>query len=150
VQEPTFDRQRLGTFLLGGVAGILAGLILAPRSGRETRGAIFERAAETRERGRERYFETRERVSERFSEARERRPGERRERPEPPVAEPRMTGAAREVPREPDVLRGVPDEEEGGEVFEEQLPSRPEELRRKVRETRERLRERRGGEEDHA
>src|SRR3712207_9445170 len=65
------DKQRLRTFLLGTAAGILAGILLAPRSGRELRGSVIERAGEARERGRETLFEARERMQERLSEARE-------------------------------------------------------------------------------
>src|SRR5919202_4623764 len=76
--KKVLDKQRLRTFLLGGAAGILAGILLAPRSGRELRGSIMERAEEARERGRETLFEAQERMQERLSEAREatpRRPG---------------------------------------------------------------------------
>ena len=65
------DKRRLRTFLLGGAAGILAGIFLAPRSGRELRGSIMERAGEARERGRETLFEAQERMQERLAEARE-------------------------------------------------------------------------------
>ena len=68
------DKQRLTTFVLGGVAGALAGILLAPKSGRELRGSIASRAEEARERGRETYFEAQERVQERFAESRERPP----------------------------------------------------------------------------
>jgi gas vesicle protein len=120
------DKQLLRTFLLGGAAGILAGILLAPRSGRELRGTIMERAEEARERGRESLFEAQERMQERLAEARgtsPRRPG---------FAE----DATPDTPRQHrlrDVSRGV-DEGESAE--------RSEELRRKVRETRARLKER--------
>lgn len=65
------NKQRLGTFVLGGIAGALAGILFAPRSGKEIRGSISSRAGEARERGRETYFETQERVQERVSKARE-------------------------------------------------------------------------------
>lgn len=61
------DRQKLGTFVLGGVAGAVAGILAAPRSGRETRGSILNRAGEARERSREGYFEASERARERRS-----------------------------------------------------------------------------------
>src|SRR5919112_5574883 len=70
-QTRVLDKQRLRTFLLGGAAGILAGILLAPRSGKEMRGSVAERAGEARERGRETLFEARERMQERLSEARE-------------------------------------------------------------------------------
>src|SRR3712207_8870234 len=78
VGKKVLDKQRLRTFLLGGAAGILAGILLAPRSGRELRGSIADRAGEARERSRETYFEAQERMRERLAEAHE---GSRR-RPE--------------------------------------------------------------------
>src|SRR5215210_8063527 len=70
-QTKVLDKQRLKSFLLGGAAGILAGILLAPRSGRELRGSIRDRAGEARERSRESLFEAQERMQERLSEARE-------------------------------------------------------------------------------
>ena len=116
------DKQRLRSFLLGGVAGILAGILLAPRSGRELRGSVMERAGEARERGRESLFEARERMQERLSEARE---GSQ----QGPSSGPHPEDTA---PRRPH-LRDV-SSEVAGEPAE-----RSEELRRKVRETRDRL-----------
>lgn len=115
------DKQRLRTFLLGGAAGILAGIFLAPRSGRELRGSIRERAGEVRERGRETLFETQERMQERLAEARE--------------ASPRPPDAGDVAPGTQPLLRDV--SRDAGE--------RSEELRRKVRETRARLKERLDG-----
>ena len=66
------DKQKLGTFVLGGLTGVLAGILFAPKSGRELRGNISSRAGETRERGRETYFDAQERMQERVAEARER------------------------------------------------------------------------------
>jgi gas vesicle protein len=129
------DRARLRTFLLGGAAGLLAGILVAPRSGRELRGSLADRAGEARERGRESYFEAREGVRERRAAARE---GTR-----PPGPAPRSPSeeTTTEVPRPRlrDVSSGVEDPiedpiEDPGEA------ERSEELRRKVRETRERLR----------
>ena len=120
------DRQLLRTFLLGGAAGILAGILLAPRSGRELRGSVMERAGEARERGRETLFETRERVQERLSEARE------GPRPDPSGAPPEDAAATRRSHLR-DVSRGVEEEPAGRDA------ERSEELRRKVRETRARL-----------
>ncbi len=105
------DKQLLRTFLLGGAAGILAGILLAPRSGRELRGSVMERAGEARERSRETLFEARERMQERLSEARE----------GPHGSPPGPSG-----PR--------PEDEPAGREAE-----KSEELRRKVRETRARL-----------
>src|SRR3712207_5471893 len=68
------DKQRLTTFVLGGAAGALAGILLAPKSGREFRGSIASRAGEARERGRETYFEAQERMQERLARAREHSP----------------------------------------------------------------------------
>jgi gas vesicle protein len=136
------DRQRLRTFLLGGVAGVLAGILLAPRSGKELRGSIAERAGEARERSRETYFEAQERMRERLAETRE----GSRPRPEDPGA----AGLSPEVetpvvphkPRLRDVSRDVVEEpgEDTGPGAE-----RSEELRRKVQETRARLKERLDG-----
>src|SRR5215216_5336233 len=80
-QTKMLDKQRLRTFLLGGAAGILAGIFLAPRSGKELRGSIMERAGEAREKGRETLFEAQERMQERLAEAREAPPGEPRSSP---------------------------------------------------------------------
>jgi gas vesicle protein len=120
-QTRVLDKQRLRTFLLGGAAGILAGIFLAPRSGRELRGSIRERAGEVRERGRETLFETQERMQERLAEARE--------------ASPRPPDAGDVAPGTQPLLRDV--SRDAGE--------RSEELRRKVRETRARLKERLDG-----
>ncbi len=151
------DKQRLRTFLLGGAAGILAGILLAPRSGRELRGSIADRAGEARERSRETYFEAQERMRERLAEARE---GSRR-RPEDtdlttagaagPSPE-EETPASQRRPQLRDVSRDVARGEPGGEPEEETTAERSEELRKKVRETRARLTERldgsRGEQED--
>ena len=129
------DRARLRTFLLGGAAGLLAGVLIAPRSGRELRGSLTDRAGEARERGRESFFETREEMRERRSALLDRRgrPADppRQAAPEPPpVAAPRL----RDVSHDPDVTVEAP--VEGPATGAE----RSEELRKKVRETRERLR----------
>ena len=129
------DKQRLRTFVLGGAVGALVGILLAPRSGRELRGSLANRAGEARERGRERYFGAQEQMRDRLAEARE---GSRRPRPDiadlgapPPPEEETETPR----PRLRDVSKGVVgDAEETADV------ERSEELRRKVRETRERLR----------
>lgn len=132
------DKGRLRTFLLGGAAGLLAGVLLAPRSGKELRGSLADRAGEARERGRESYFEAQEGMRERMAASRE----GRGPRPDPePEAFP-MTPAG---PHLRDVSSGVEPEGFGGEA------ERSEELRKKVRETRERLRGRRdleGGPEE--
>ena len=129
------DRARLRTFLLGGAAGLLAGVLIAPRSGRELRGSLTDRAGEARERGRESFFETREEMRERRSALLDRRgraaDPPRQAAPEPPpVAAPRL----RDVSHDPDATVEAPTE--GPATGAE----RSEELRRKVRETRERLR----------
>ena len=130
------DKQRLRTFLLGGVAGVLAGIFLAPRSGKELRGSIAERAGEARERGRETLFEAQERMQERLAKAREAPP----QRPEAAeFSDPRPEDAAPDQPQRP-VLRDVSRDEPAGQSAE-----RSEELRRKVRETRARLKERLDG-----
>jgi gas vesicle protein len=133
------DKQRLRTFLLGGMAGVLAGILLAPRSGRELRGSLANRAGEARERGRETYFDAQEQMRERLAEVRE---GARRTpdaTPETedtyPLDEETAAGAPR--PHLRDVSHGVDARatDDAGREAE-----RSEELRRKVRETRERLR----------
>ena len=126
------DKQRLRSFLLGGAAGILAGILLAPRSGRELRGSIRDRAGEARERSRESLFEAQERMQERISEARE---GPDRRPETEPTADVGPTEAAPSRPFLRDVSQDAgPEETPGGGA------ERSEELRRKVRETRARLR----------
>jgi len=130
------DKQRLKSFLLGGAAGILAGILLAPRSGRELRGSIRDRAGEARERSRESLFEAQERMQERLSEARE--DTDRRPETEPTAGVGR-TEATTTPPSRPflrDVSQDASPEEIPGRDAE-----RSEELQRKVRETRARLRE---------
>jgi gas vesicle protein len=133
------DRARLRTFLLGGAAGLLAGVLIAPRSGRELRGSLTDRAGEARERGRESFFETREEMRERRSALLDRRgrPADppRQSAPEaPPVAAPRL----RDVSHDPDATVEAPAEDPVEELATG--AERSEELRKKVRETRERLR----------
>lgn len=143
------DRERLRTFLLGGAVGALAGILLAPRTGRELRGSIANRAGEARERGRETYFETQERVQERIAEARE---GSRRREGTAPEGD-ATVGVRADEPAAPSgrtyappgraPLRDVSRDVHEGERREEPVSDeRSEELRRKVRETRARLRER--------
>jgi gas vesicle protein len=128
------DRQRLRTFVLGGAVGALVGLLLAPRSGKELRGSLANRAGEASERGRETYFDAQEQMRERLAEVRE----GSRQRPE--VVDlgdsPASGGAEAQRPYLRDVSRDV--EPEAGEEITD--AERSEQLRRKVRETRERLR----------
>lgn len=161
------DKQRIRTFLIGGAAGIVAGILLAPRSGRELRGSISNRAGEARERGRERYFDMGERVQERISRARDRSPGGSPsddevdfenaatvgESPAPGGEWPPLRDVSRDAPSAPpeaDPFADVDATDEGG--IDEAPASRSEELRRKVQETRARLDEKRGetveGEDD--
>ena len=141
------DKQRLRTFLLGGAAGLLAGILIAPRSGRELRGSLADRAGGARERGRESFFDAQEQMRERLAERREGRRREPHVPEEDPViaAEETETGRPylRDVSR--DVPRGAADEAAGPEEFGRDA-ERSEELRRKVRETRERLRGRKDDE----
>ncbi len=147
------DKQKIGTFVLGGVVGALAGVVLAPKSGKELRGSIANRAGEARERSRETYFEAQERVQERFAETRERTSRREGHRPvravgdslprfnspdaepliESPVESPPasfpLRGVSRDAPQE--VIRPVSEEKPD-----------PEKLRRKIQETRSRLRAR--------
>lgn len=143
------DRQKLGkagTFILGGVAGAVAGILIAPRSGRELRGAMSSRAGEARERGREGYFEARERARERVAGMREPRPADEdtAEMSLGPLGDtsPGEPPPDEAVP-EPPGLRAVPREDEPQEP--EETPEEdhdPEALRRRIRQTRERLRRR--------
>jgi gas vesicle protein len=135
------DKQRLRTFVLGGAVGALVGILLAPRSGRELRGSLANRAGEARERSRERYFGAQEQMRDRLAEARE---GSRKPRPD--VANLGGTPPAEEDPEMPRPrLRDVSKDVVGGDE-ESTDEERSEELRRKVKETRERLRGREGGE----
>ena len=132
------DRGRLRTFLLGGAAGVLAGVLLAPRSGRELRGSLSDRAGEARERGRESFFERREGMRERRAALFEGRgrPSARQDTPEEEAPRSHL----REVSVDPE---GPDPGPVGGPATEAE---RSEELRRKVRETRERLRGKQGPE----
>ncbi len=136
------DKQRLRTFLLGGAIGALAGVLLAPRSGRELRSNITNRAGEARERGRETYFETSERLQERLAETRE----GPFNHPEP---EPEASVGPAIPPEEPATFTERPKlREVSSEGYkEEHSDAKPDELRRKVQETRARLRERLEGPE---
>ena len=135
------DKQRLRTFVLGGAVGALVGVLLAPRSGKELRGSLANKAGEARERGRETYFEAQEQMRDRLAEVREgsrQRPtsvdlGGSSPETETRVSRPYLRDVSRDV-------AGVDAADETPEV------ERSEELRRKVRETRERLRGREGGE----
>ena len=125
------NRQRLRTFVLGGAVGALVGILLAPRSGKELRGSLANRAGEARERGRETYFGAQEQLRERLAEVRE----GSRQRPEVVDlgnSSPASGGAGAQRPYLRDVSRDVESETADAK--------RSEELRRKVRETRERLR----------
>ena len=140
------DKQKLRTFVLGGIAGALAGVLLAPRSGKELRGSISNRAGEARERGRETYFEAQERMQERFSGAREHIPRETGPARESVVEKlPRLSSDIEEVSPEPPLLRDVSRDMPRPSSGED-----PEELRRRIQETRLRLRARlgEGGAED--
>src|ERR671916_1761238 len=77
-ETKVLDRQRLRTFVLGGAVGALVGILLAPRSGKELRGSLANRAGEARERGRETYFEAQERMAEHFADRSARVPREER------------------------------------------------------------------------
>ncbi len=129
------NRQRLRTFVLGGAVGALVGILLAPRSGKELRGSLANRAGEARERGRETYFDAQEQMRERLAEAREGSRG-RSEGVDLGGSSPASAGTSRPYLR--DVSRDV-----GSESLEETSgpeAERSDELRRKVRETREKLR----------
>jgi gas vesicle protein len=127
------DRQRLRTFVLGGAVGAILGVLLAPRSGKELRGSLANRAGEARERGRETYFDAQEQMRERLAEVRE-GPRGRPEAVDLGDSSPASGKAGAKRPYLRDVSRDV-----GSEALDEGA-ERSEELRRKVRETRERLR----------
>jgi gas vesicle protein len=127
------DRQRLRTFVLGGAVGALVGILLAPRSGKELRGSLANRAGEARERGRETYFDAQEQMRERLAEVRE---GSRQR---PDVVDLGDTSPASGGAQRP-YLRDVSLDVEPEAVEEIADAERSEQLRRKVRETRERLR----------
>ncbi len=133
------DRQRLRTFVLGGAVGALVGILLAPRSGKELRGSLANRAGEARERSRESYFEAQEQMRERLADLRE----GSRERPEVVDLGASSSSSSWETPGPylRDVSRDLESEEESSSPDAE----RSEELRRKVRETRERLRGQKDG-----
>jgi gas vesicle protein len=138
------DKQRLRTLVLGGAIGALAGILLAPKSGKELRGSIASRTGEARERSRETYFEAQERMRERVSRARERPFSSREIRTGEASAEGLPTLGAGvpepildpETPVEPPPLRDVSWEAPSWPASGED----PEELRRRIRETRSRLR----------
>ena len=143
------DRSKLRTFALGGLVGLAAGILMSPRSGKELRGSIANHAGEARERGRETYFEAQERVQERFAEARERAPRGEEDRPirtvgdslpklDPSDTEP-LIEASPASPTLRDVSRDAP--QEVTPPASEEEPD-PEEIRRKIQETRSRLRAR--------
>ena len=135
------DKQKLSTFVLGGVAGALAGILLAPRSGRELRGAMASRAGEARERGRESYFEARERARERAAEVRE--PSLRDEELDitvGPPSDPEPVEPPPVFPSPAPQLRDVSDEDSVDVQVPHEADS--EELRRRIQETRSRLRAR--------
>ena len=107
------------------------GILLAPRSGKELRGSLANKAGEARERGRETYFDAQEQMRERLAEVREGSRG----RPEV-VDLGDSSPSSREAQRP--YLRDVSRDVEPEAV--EEIAERSEQLRRKVRETRERLR----------
>ena len=139
------DKQRLRTFVLGGIAGALAGILLAPKSGKELRGSIASRAGETRERGQETYFEVQERMRERIAEARERPPqgSETRFEGEDFLDPSRKLGPEMPDPRLPvegDPAGTLPDPISLRDVSRDVAGEDPEELQRRIQETRSRLR----------
>jgi len=149
------DRQRVRTFLLGGLAGVVAGLLFAPRSGRETRGSLYTGAGTARERGRETLFETRERLEERLAARRYRlpeggrapvtpraaAPGGAQAPDDPQAAPPEIHPHLREVPPRGDPAAGEGVAAAQGETMPNEAAD-PEELRRRISQTRSRLRER--------
>jgi gas vesicle protein len=146
------DKQKLTTFVLGGIAGALAGILLAPKSGKELRGSMAARAGEARERGRETYFEAQERMQERLAESREHQPRPKNIRPE--QASEAVSALGSETAPEPVLGPESPSEAPPGprplRDVSWDVSSRPaagedpdsQEIRRKIQETRSRLRSR--------
>ena len=137
------DKQKVGTFVLGGVAGALAGILLAPRSGRELRGSIASRAGEARERSRESYFEARERARERAAQVRDVPPAREEELDLTvgPASEPEPVEPPPVFPSAAPSLRDVSDDEPT-DVEAPPAEGNPEDIRRRIQETRSRLRSR--------
>ena len=132
-ETKVLDRQRLRTFVLGGAVGALVGILLAPRSGKELRGSLANRAGEARERGRETYFDAQEQMREHLAEVRE----GSRQRPEVVDLGDSSPASGKAEVRRP-YLRDVSRDVEPESV--EEIAERSEQLRRKVKQTRERLR----------
>ena len=132
-ETKVLDRQRLRTFVLGGAVGALVGILLAPRSGKELRGSLANRAGEARERGRATYFDAQEQMRERLAEVRE----GSRQRPEVVDLGDSSPASGKAEVRRP-YLRDVSRDVEPESV--EEIAERSEQLRRKVKQTRERLR----------
>jgi gas vesicle protein len=132
-ETKVLNRQRLRTFVLGGAVGALVGILLAPRSGKELRGSLANRAGEARERGRETYFDAQEQMRERLAEVRE----GSRQRPEVVDLGDSSPASGKAEVRRP-YLRDVSRDVEPESV--EEIAERSEQLRRKVKQTRERLR----------
>ena len=131
------DRARLRTFLLGGAAGPARGCAHRPPQRPRASRLPLHRAGEARERGRESYFETREGMRERRAALRRAARG--------PSGFLRRGGRADPAPAAQGVSvdpEGPPPSEPSGRACWGTVgeAERSEELRRKVRETRERLR----------
>jgi len=135
-ETKVLNRQRLRTFVLGGAVGALVGILLAPRSGRELRGSLANRAGEARERGRETYFDAQEQMRERLAEVHE----GSRQGPEVVDLGDSSPASGEAEPQRPylrDLSRDVGPDEGVEQIADAE---RSEQLRRKVRETRARLR----------
>lgn len=162
------DKKRIGSFVIGGLAGMIAGVLLAPKSGRETRGGFADRAGEARQRSTETYFDARERLRERASATAAANQPRRAEPevahdlghpPETEFAPERDAGRDTERDTEPqprpllrdvslDASQEAAEPETGGAQGESDPEAarqsvRSEELRRKIRETRDRLKSQR-------
>jgi gas vesicle protein len=149
------DKQRLTTFVLGGIAGALAGILLAPKSGKELRGSMAARAGEARERGRETYFEAQERMQERLAESREHQPRSKSTRSEQAAEAVNALGLepepvlGHEPPSEAPPPGPLPLRDVSWDVSQPESGEDPdpEEIRRRIQETRSRLRSRLGSTE---
>lgn len=139
-------KKRLGTFLLGGAVGALAGLFFAPKSGKDFRDTIMSRTEEAAERGREAYFETQDRVAERVAEVRDQvfsqpPPSMDESQHEAEVYEYVDKGTSEDAVNSVTADDEAPGQKEPLQAQEPHSSGKSEELLKKIEETRARLRQ---------
>lgn len=139
-------KKRLGTFLLGGAVGALAGLFFAPKSGKDLRDTIMSRTEEAAERGREAYFETQDRVAERVAEVRDQvfsqpPPSMDEAQHEMQVDEHLDKGTSEDAVNSVTADDEAPGQEKPLQAQEPHSSGKSEELLKKIEETRARLRQ---------